>query len=50
MFVLKIVFLVITFAIFTVSALLIRNDRNNNNPWATIAFCLSMALLVCVQW
>lgn len=48
--VLNFFFLILAFVVFTVSALLIRNDPGNQNPVATIAFCVSMAILMCVQW
>ena len=34
--------------VFTLSALVIRNDRDNEHPLATVAFCLSMCLLVSI--
>ena len=46
--ILKIVVLILTLVVFVISALIVRQDKNNENPWATILLCLSMATLCCV--
>lgn len=48
--ILKYAVMVILIVVFTLCALAIRNDPNNDNPIATLLFALSMALLCCVRW
>lgn len=43
--ILKMVVLIISLAVFVFSALIVREDKNNDNPWATVLLCLSMAAL-----
>ena len=43
--ILKMVVLIVSLAVFVLSALVVREDRNNENPWATVLLCLSMAAL-----
>ena len=50
MLILKILFLLFALAVFVVSALIVRNDPKNENPWATILLVLSMAALIVFEW
>ena len=50
MMILKIAVLLITLCVFIVSALVVRNDPKNENPFMTVLLCLSLAALVTIDW
>lgn len=43
--ILKIAVQMIALFVFVISALIVREDAMNDNKWATVALCLSMATL-----
>ena len=50
--ILKIAVFAVTIIVFVCSAFVIREDvyAERNTPWATFVFCLTFALLACVDW
>lgn len=48
--ILKIALLLITLGTFVFTALVVREDSGNDQKWATVLLCLSMAALVTVKW
>jgi hypothetical protein len=42
--------LIFTLVVFVVCSLVVREDMENERPWATILLSLSMAALMTVQW
>lgn len=44
--ILRIAVLLIALAVFVLSSLVVRNDPKNEQPWATVLMCLSMAALI----
>lgn len=50
--ILKFAVFALTIILFVCSACVIREDvhMERNTPWATFAFCLTFALLTCVDW
>lgn len=50
--ILKITVFAVTIIVFVFSACVIRQDMfvERNTMWATFLFCLTFALLVCVDW
>ena len=48
--ILKIFTLVIALAVFVFTGLVIREDYENTQKWATVLFCLSMAALIVIRW
>lgn len=50
--ILKFAVFAVTIIAFVCSAFVIREDvhAERNTPWATFVFCLTFALLACVNW
>ena len=50
--ILKFTVFAVTIIAFVCSAFVIREDvyAERNTPWATFVFCLTFALIACVEW